>query len=235
MNHHKYVNRAGDATITWRHSNKHTVLIAATYFFVSSYWQSTPIQSYIRKARERNPSLYRRIIFQYVFFVVTHLVLLGLAVSMYGTRSGIYLYAMAFLLPAFFALWTIMLFNYEQHVHTDPWSEFNHSRNWDGKLLNFFLFNNGLHTAHHETPGVHWSNLRPLHDQLAPHIDSRLIHRSMWAYFFRQYIVASFFPAYGTQQVGRAPCDPPYGRPANLDPADVELGEAGDSAEMMHG
>jgi hypothetical protein len=25
-----------------------------------------------------------------------------------------------FLLPALFALWTIMFFNYIQHVHTDP-------------------------------------------------------------------------------------------------------------------
>ena len=34
-------------------------------------------------------------------------------------------------IPAFFALWTIMLFNYIQHVHTDPWSEHNHSRSFD--------------------------------------------------------------------------------------------------------
>ena len=33
LNHHKFVNRAGDATITWRFSNKHTLPIAATYFF----------------------------------------------------------------------------------------------------------------------------------------------------------------------------------------------------------
>ncbi|WP_425995451.1 fatty acid desaturase family protein, partial [Afipia sp. DC4300-2b1] len=190
MNHHKYVNRAGDATITWRHSNKHTLFIAATYFFVSSYWQSVPIRSFIVKAREKNGPLYRQIVFQYVFFATTHIALAYLAIALYGLRAGLFLYCMAFLLPAFFALWTIMLFNYEQHVHTDPWSDFNHSRNWDGRLLNFLLFNNGLHAAHHETPGTHWSKLRPVHEKLAPYIDPRLIHRSMWGYFFRQYVVA---------------------------------------------
>lgn len=235
MNHHKYVNRAGDATITWRHSNKHTLFIAATYFFVSSYWQSVPIRSFIVKAREKNGPLYRQIVFQYVFFATTHIALAYLAIALYGLRAGLFLYCMAFLLPAFSALWTIMLFNYEQHVHTDPWSDFNHSRNWDGRLLNFLLFNNGLHAAHHETPGTHWSKLRPVHEKLAPYIDPRLIHRSMWGYFFRQYVVAPFFPAFGTQQVGRAPSDPPDGRPSSLQTAEVDLGDAGTTVDMIRG
>ena len=31
LNHHKFVNRAGDATITWRHTNAHNALVAFTY------------------------------------------------------------------------------------------------------------------------------------------------------------------------------------------------------------
>jgi fatty acid desaturase len=212
-----------------------TLFIAATYFFVSSYWQSVPIRSFIAKAQEKNGPLYRRIVFQYVFFATTHIALACLAIALYGLKAGLFLYSMAFLLPAFFALWTIMLFNYEQHVHTDPWSDFNHSRNWDGRLLNFLLFNNGLHAAHHETPGTHWSKLRPVHEQLAPHIDPRLVHRSMWGYFFRQYVIALFFPAFGTQQMGRAPFDPPDGRPASLQTAEVDLGDAGVTADMIRG
>ena len=30
LNHHKYVNRAGDATITWRYTNRHNLLVALT-------------------------------------------------------------------------------------------------------------------------------------------------------------------------------------------------------------
>ena len=73
LNHHKFVNKAGDATITWRHTNKHNALVAATYFFVSSWYQSEPIRDYIQKAKEKNPELYRTIIGQYFFFVGTHL------------------------------------------------------------------------------------------------------------------------------------------------------------------
>jgi hypothetical protein len=41
-----------------------------------------------------------------------------------------------------------MLFNYEQHVHTDPFSKHDHSRNFVSPTLNFLLFNNGFHAAH---------------------------------------------------------------------------------------
>ena len=99
----------------------------------------------------------------------------------------------------------------------------------------FLLFNNGLHAAHHETPGTHWSKLRPVHEKLAPYIDPRLIHPSMWGYFFRQYVVAPFFPEFGTQQVGRAPSDPPDGRPSSLQTAEVDLGDAGVTADMIRG
>ena len=75
------VNKAGDATITWRFTNSHNAWVAGTYFFVSSWYQSEPIKDYIRKAKERNPRLYRTIVGQYVFFLGTHVALLALEVS----------------------------------------------------------------------------------------------------------------------------------------------------------
>ena len=150
LNHHKFVNKAGDATITWRFTNKHNALVAGTYFFVSSYYQSEPIKDYIRKAKEKNPQLYRTIIGQYVFFLGTHVALLSLAIALHGWKTGFRVWGLMFLVPALFALWTIMFFNYIQHVHTDPWSEHNHSRSWVSPLLNYLLFNNGYHSAHHE-------------------------------------------------------------------------------------
>ena len=64
LNHHKYVNKAGDATITWRYSKKNTWLVASTYYFVSAYWQSSVIKEYIAKAQGDEPPLYRQIIGQ---------------------------------------------------------------------------------------------------------------------------------------------------------------------------
>ena len=35
LNHHKHVNREGDATITWRHTNRNTWYVALSYYFIS--------------------------------------------------------------------------------------------------------------------------------------------------------------------------------------------------------
>ncbi len=235
LNHHKFVNRAGDATITWRFTNKHTLPVAASYFFVSSYYQGYPIRAFIKKAREQNRPLYRRIVTQYAVVVGAHLGLLALALWLHGLGTGLMVYVLAVGLPAFFALWTIMLFNYEQHVHTDPFSKHNHSRSWDNRWLNFMLFNNGYHAAHHENPGTHWSKLAAIHKELAPLIDPRLIAGSMWWYFAKQYLLAPFFPRLGSVQVGRAPFDDPSVQGEVVTSADVDLGEAGSNAAMLSG
>jgi beta-carotene hydroxylase len=232
LNHHKYVNRAGDATITWRFTNKHTLPVAASYFFVSSWYQQYPIRDFVNKARAQNPGLYRRIQVQRAFFVGAHVSLLALAIALHGLGAGLLLYVLACAVPAFFALWTIMLFNYEQHVHADPWSAHNHSRSWEGRVVNFLLFNNGLHAAHHENPGTHWSKLRAVHEEIRPSIDPRLVEGSMWWYFAKQYLLAPLFPRFGSVQVGRAPFDPPEGKLDVVTSAEVELGDAGSNAAM---
>jgi beta-carotene hydroxylase len=112
---------------------------------------------------------------------------------------------LAFGIPAFFALWTIMFFNYIQHVHTDPWSEHNHSRSFTGRMINYMLFNNGFHTVHHEKAGAHWSTLPELHAKIAPHIHPDLQQRSFFGWCFKVYVLALFVPSCGTRQVGRAP------------------------------
>jgi fatty acid desaturase len=233
LNHHKFVNRAGDATITWRYTDKHNALVAFTYPVVSSYWQSDPIKAFIKKARTTNPKLFRMIISQYVIVFGSQLGLLTLAIGLHGIKTGLFVWSLACLIPALFALWTIMLFNYEQHVHTDPWSKHNHSRSFDGKLVNFFLFNNGLHAAHHENPGTHWSKLREAHAKIAPHVDPRLIHGSMWWYFFKVFVLSVFSDRFTTTQVGRAPFDAADGKPPDLESGDVEVGDAGTNAEML--
>ena len=231
LNHHKFVNKAGDATITWRFTNKHNALVAGTYFFVSSYYQAEPIKDYIHKAKEKNPQLYRTIIGQYVFFVGTHLALLALAIALHGWKTGFRVWGLMFLVPALFALWTIMFFNYIQHVHTDPWSEHNHSRSWISPVLNFLLFNNGYHSAHHELAGAHWSTLPALHRKLAPDIDPRLNEKSFWWFCLRNYLLAPLFPSLGTHQIGRAPFDDPaLAGPAAPVTAEVDAFESGVNA-----
>lgn len=232
LNHHKFVNRAGDATITWRYGNQHSTWLAITYFFWSSYYQSDPIKQYLRKARQTNPPLYRRVLVQYGCWAGAAVACLAAAVAVHGWKTGLFTWVFASVLPALFALWTIMLFNYGQHVHTDPWSEHNHSRSFESWSMNFLLFNNGYHAAHHESPGTHWSLLREAHQKIRPEIHPALVRHSMWWWFIGQYLVGPFFPQIRTKQVGRAPFDPPDGSAVDIASAEVGIGDAGTNALM---
>jgi len=167
LNHHKFVNAAGDATITWRWTTRHNAFVAATYFFVSAWYQQYPTKDFLVRTKERNPAMYSRIRWQYAFWGGGYAALLATAVALHGVRTGLYVFLVTVGAPAVLSLWTIHLFNYEQHVRTDPWSKHDHSRNFVSPVLNFLLFNNGYHTAHHENPGLHWSRLPAAHAKIA--------------------------------------------------------------------
>lgn len=232
LNHHKFVNKPGDATITWRFTNSHNYLVAASYFFVSSFYQSGPIKEFLAKAKEKNPERYWIYMSQYAVVVLAHLGLLALAISLHGLKLGLTVYAFTMLLPAIVSLWTVMTFNYDQHVHTDPWSKYNHSRNFVSPLLNFLLFNNGYHTVHHENAGRHWSLARAEHEKIQAFIEPSLKQPSMWFYWFKQYILAPFFPALGTKQIGRAPWDT-GDQKLDLSTAPVGFGDSGSNAARV--
>src|SRR4051794_35027140 len=89
LNHHKLVNRAGDATITWRLSNRHNLLLAVTYFFVSAYHQRIPTAEFVRRAREGNPRLLAMIRQQTIFWATTNLGLLAIALAVHGPGAGL--------------------------------------------------------------------------------------------------------------------------------------------------
>ncbi len=67
------------------------------------------------------------------------------------------------IIPHFFAVNGITTVNYLQHDGCDEDHPFNHSRNFVGRIFNWFTFNNGFHGIHHEHPGLHWSLLRQAH------------------------------------------------------------------------
>jgi len=58
--------------------------------------------------------------------------------------------------------------------------------------MNWLLFNNGLHTVHHDNPGLHWSNARAAHANIADDIDPRLNEQSFWWLLIRVYILGMF-------------------------------------------
>ncbi len=202
-NHHKYVNGPGDATITWRYTRKDTALAACVYFFVSSYWQAGLIRGYVRHARAHNPRQYRQILAQYACVAFAHVSLLALAVHLRGVRLGLLTYLCSSGAMAAMGLWGMMFINYLQHVHCDPSSRWNHSRNFVSPLANWLVFNSGYHTAHHERAGAHWSTLPALHASIAAGIDPELNQPSIVGYLVRTYVLGKVSARYRPHQIGR--------------------------------
>src|SRR5690606_17778209 len=130
------------------------------------------------QTKEKNPERYWVYVSQYVVVIGAHLGLAALAVSLHGVGLGLTVYAFTLLFPAIVSLWTVMTFNYDQHVHTDPWSRYNHSRNFVSPVLNFLLFNNGYHTVHHENAARHWSLAKEEHEKIKHLIDPSLNQKS---------------------------------------------------------
>jgi fatty acid desaturase len=212
LNHHRFLNGPGDATITWRYSKRNTWLVASTFFFVSAYWQKGETDEFIRRARATRPRLYRQIVLQSVAVPVAHAAMLALAVALHGLRLGLLVYLSGFGAVAAMGLWGMMFINYIQHVDCDPWSEHDHSRNFVGSLGNWLVFNAGFHTAHHEHPGAHWSELPALHAAIADRIHPDLLQPSIVGFCVRTYLLGAVIRRFRTRQIGRPAYEgPPFG------------------------
>ncbi len=83
------------------------------------------------------------------------------------------------ILPWLIAQLTLVGVNLLQHQECDMTSEYDHSRNVTGRWLNWFLLNNGFHTAHHLRPALHWSLLPKFHrEHIVSRMDPRLNHQT---------------------------------------------------------
>ena len=93
------------------------------------------------------------------------------------------------LIPHQYAAWGIITMNLLQHDGCDETTEYNHSRNFVGKVVNWFTYNNGFHTIHHLEPGLHWSLAPAEHaKRVAPFIHPNLDQASLLVYLFRTYV-----------------------------------------------
>ncbi|HEX4355290.1 MAG TPA: fatty acid desaturase, partial [Polyangiales bacterium] len=91
--------------------------------------------------------------------------------------------------PHLFANWGIVTVNYLQHDGTDQTHPVNHSRNFVGKLFNWWTLNNGFHGMHHMVPGLHWSLLPQAHaEKVAPTIHPALEQPSLLLYCWKAFV-----------------------------------------------
>lgn len=119
----------------------------------------------------KRPHLYRQAVLERSVFYAALLILL-----IADWRATI----LFLILPWICAQLALVGVNLLQHQDCESGSEHDHSRNLTGKAANFFLLNNGYHTAHHIRPAMHWSRLPEFHDhEVAPKMNPGLNHRTL--------------------------------------------------------
>jgi fatty acid desaturase len=139
----------------------------------------------LSKLRVNNPRAFRLVLMDYTALAALYVV--ALAIDWRKTLIFI-------LVPHVFGLHCFLASNYLQHAHAKIGSKYDHARNFVGWGMNHFLFNIGLHSAHHETESMHWSEVRKAHNRIVNDIDPRLIERSIVLYFIRVYILGLVVP-----------------------------------------
>jgi fatty acid desaturase len=201
-NHHKFVNGAGDVTSTLRMGRDSGLVAALTFPLTSAAAQAPLIARFLARAKRDNPRAYASYAVQRLVVFVGHAAALGLAIGLHGVAVGAWCYASALGLPAAGALWGLMFTNYVQHVDCDPSSRWRHSRDFVSSWMNFFVFDNGFHTVHHERPGLHWSRTRQAHARIAHLLDPRLQESSIFAYAFKTYVQKPRTPRWAAARSG---------------------------------
>jgi len=99
------------------------------------------------------------------------------------------------LLPQLHSAHWLLGANYLQHAHPSPRAvgdvgqePLTHIRNFTG-WMNFFWFNIGYHSAHHQNGKLHWSELPTCHQQLEAELPQDLIVPSMAGYMIKTYLL----------------------------------------------
>lgn len=190
-NHHRYNNREGDDFITYRVSEKNNFLTLISYPTTSGYYQQRAIMAYLKEMKANNKEKFWISISQYFVLFVW----IATALLIDWEKALFFV-----IIPQQVSLFSVLIFNYVQHVHADEESEWNHSRNFTG-LLNFLLFNNGYHTIHHHKAGLHWYKSPAAHKEIEKNINPLLLERSFWWYIFRSYFLSVFIPKYRTNSM----------------------------------
>lgn len=187
LSHHKYLQTPKDRMRTdkmrfrWNLLNQlfFNVLVGGAIFKDNA--------EYVSLMKTRRPAWYRQFMLELGLYVVFLITTLGLSFALDGWIP--WRFVVFVVIPHQYAVWGIAGINFVQHDGCDVDHPYNHSRNFTGKLVNWFTFNNGYHGIHHERPGLHWSLAPEAHaKEYGPHIDPRLEQKSLLVYCWKAYI-----------------------------------------------
>jgi beta-carotene hydroxylase len=201
QNHHRFVNSKDDVTHTFRHSRDNTLLNALLYPLRSGRWHLPLLLRFVNEARRRSGRLFLQLVLQSVSIPVVHGTCAALAVAEHGLGLGLSTYALSMGIPALLAPYFMMFTNYAQHIHCDPASADNHSRNFVSPWVNWLMFDAGYHTVHHENSGTHWSEYAALHRARAAAIDPALNEHSLLTFCLKNYVFGRLLPHLRTRDL----------------------------------
>lgn len=143
-------------------------LLAFPFVSIATMFREKPGD--LKRWRKTRPRLFRQALLERIVFWSTIIP----ALVMDWKSTLLYLG-----LPWISAQLMLIGVNLLQHQDCDMGSEYDHSRNVTGRFANWFLLNNGFHTAHHLRPSMHWSRLPDYHEKhIRPRINPALDHKS---------------------------------------------------------
>lgn len=189
LSHHKYLQTPKDRMRTDKMRFRWNLLNQLFFHLAVGPIITKDNFEYVGIMKTKRPSWYRQWRNEMAYFVFFVVVTLVAAIALWDVWGGLWRWVVFVILPHQYAAFGIMGINFIQHEGCDAGHKYNHSRNFTGKLVNWFTFNNGYHGIHHEHPGLHWSLAPAAHEkEMAPFIDPRLDQPSLFLYCWRAYI-----------------------------------------------
>lgn len=181
LSHHRYLGTDKDAARPEKVQFSLNFLNQLLFFFVISGSIARDERKFVKKMYKHYPGW----AFQYLLeFGLTFSIKVAL-LFIDWQRALLLIW-----LPHFFSTWGILGTNYWQHDGCDSSHEYNHSRNFVGKIFNWLVFNNGYHAAHHNNPGIHWSELPAYHEKhIAPFNHPNLNQTNFLIYLIKTHIL----------------------------------------------
>lgn len=180
FSHHKHTQTPKDAIRTSKARFRINFFNQLFFFFLMSGDILKGELRFAAKMRKERPEWFRQYLLEMALVIGSKVVLVAI-----NWKCAI----LFVLIPHQYAAWGIVGTNYFQHDGCDEEHPYNHSRNFSSPFLNWLLFNNGYHGAHHMKPNLHWSLLPQYHaEKLRPFIHPSLDRVSLVAYLFETHI-----------------------------------------------
>jgi len=184
-NHHVYNNQSADYVRVDILNFRWNIINLILFPFVAIVGFFHKKTQDILKLKKSSPQVYRHMKIERMVFYPLIIILFIIDYQMTF---------LAILLPYLAGQWGILAINHVQHDGCLPMSQFDHSRNFISRWMNWWTFNNGFHTVHHNHPNLHWSELPRKHSEISENIHPSLMRRSLLWMLFVSYFIPGCRP-----------------------------------------